>query len=67
MDMLEGILNRRSIRQYTDQPVDDETVHTLLRCAMAGPSCVNARDWSFIVVRRPETLAKMANANGRPA
>lgn len=34
---------------------------------MSGPSCVNARDWSFLVVRNPQTLEKMAQANGRPA
>ena len=34
---------------------------------MSGPSCVNARDWSFVVVRKPEMLNKMAAANGMPA
>ena len=34
---------------------------------MSGPSCVNARDWSFIVVTDSEMLNKMADANGRPA
>ena len=34
---------------------------------MSGPSCVNARDWSFVVVAAPEKLAQMADANGRPA
>ena len=34
---------------------------------MSGPSCVNARDWSFVVVTDPEKLAQMADANGRPA
>lgn len=34
---------------------------------MSGPSCVNARDWSFLVVTDPERLQKMADANGAPA
>ncbi len=44
-----------------------ETLHQLLEAAMSGPSCVNARDWSFVVVTDPEKLAQMADANGRPA
>lgn len=34
---------------------------------MSGPSCVNSRDWSFIVVQNRETLRKMATGNGKPA
>ncbi len=67
MDAIEAILTRTSIRKFTDQPVPDETIHTILRAGMSGPSCVNARDWSFIVVRDRGTLNKMADANGRPA
>ena len=67
MDAIEAILTRTSIRKFTDQPVSDETIHTILRAGMSGPSCVNARDWSFIVVKDRNTLNKMADANGRPA
>lgn len=67
MEALEAIFTRRSIRSFTDEPVTDETMQLLLKAAMSGPSCVNARDWSFIVVREPDTLNKMADANGRPA
>ncbi len=67
MNTIENILNRRSIRKYKDTKIDAETMHTLLTCAMAGPSCVNARDWSFLVVDDKELLQKLADCNGRPA
>lgn len=67
MEALEAIFTRRSIRSYTDEPITDETMQLLLKAAMSGPSCVNARDWSFIIVRSREMLNKMADANGRPA
>ncbi|MCD7867105.1 MAG: nitroreductase family protein [Clostridiales bacterium] len=67
MTTIENILNRRSIRRYTDTKIDTDTMHTLLTCAMAGPSCVNARDWSFIVVDNKDLLRKLADCNGRPA
>ncbi|MBQ1533747.1 MAG: nitroreductase family protein [Erysipelotrichaceae bacterium] len=67
MDSLENILNRTSIRKYTDRQIADEDLHRILEAGMAGPSCVNSRDWSFLVVRDRETLNKVAEANGRPA
>lgn len=67
LDALENIMTRRSVRYYTDQPISDEALETILKAGMAGPSCTNARDWSFIVTRDPEILNKIANANGRTA
>ena len=67
MNTLDAILTRRSCREFTDKPIKSETLHQLLEAAMSGPSCVNARDWSFVVVTDPEKLAQMADANGRAA
>lgn len=67
MNTLDAILTRRSTRQFTDQPISQETLHQILEAAMSGPCCVNARDWSFLVVTDRETLLQMAEANGRPA
>ena len=39
----------------------------ILDAAMSGPCCVNARDWSFVVVTEKAKLQKMAEANGEPA
>lgn len=67
MNTLDAILTRRSCRKFTTQPIENEKLHQLLEAAMSGPSCVNAQDWSFVVVTDPEKLAQMADANGRPA
>ena len=67
MNTLDAILTRRSCREFTDRPIKSETLHQLLEAAMSGPSCVNARDWAFVVVTDPEKLALMADANDRPA
>ncbi|MCD8376570.1 MAG: nitroreductase family protein, partial [Oscillospiraceae bacterium] len=67
MDMIEQILSRRSVRAFQDRTLDEETVRTLLKAGMSGPSAVNARDWSFLVVTNRDTLNRMADANGRPA
>ena len=67
MDTLEAIMTRKSVRNFTDQAISDEALDTILKAGMSGPSCVNARDWSFVVTRDAELLKKMADANGRPA
>ncbi|MCD7809499.1 MAG: nitroreductase family protein [Erysipelotrichaceae bacterium] len=67
MNTLETIKNRKSVRKYTDQPITDEQLHEILLAGMTAPSCTNAKDWSFIVVRDKDMLSKMADCNGKPA
>ena len=56
VSMDDPVLSRRSIRKYTDQPVDDATVERLLRAAMAAPSAGNQQPWQFVVLRDRATL-----------
>ena len=67
MDAINAIFTRRSTRQFIDRPIEPEKLYQILEAAMSGPSCVNARDWSFVVVTEKDTLEKMAEANGEPA
>jgi len=48
---MEAILNRRSIRSYTDKPVPDALITELLKAAMAAPSANNEQPWHFVVIR----------------
>lgn len=67
MDALEAIYSRKSVRKYTGRRISDQDLNAILLAGMSGPSCVNARDWSFLVVRDKEILSRMAQANGNPA
>jgi nitroreductase len=51
MDALEAIYTRRSIRSYTDEPVSDEDLTTILEAGMNAPSANNAQPWHFIIVK----------------
>jgi nitroreductase len=51
MDVFEAIKNRRSIRQYKSDPVDDKTINKVLEAAHWAPSWGNLQCWRFIVVR----------------
>mgnify|MGYP003177732576 CR=1 FL=1 len=61
MDAINAIFTRRSTREFTEQPIESEKLHQILDAAMSGPCCVNARDWSFVVVTEKEKLWQMAN------
>lgn len=50
------ILSRRSIRQYTSQPVSDELIKEILKAAMAAPSAGNEQPWHFIVIKERAIL-----------
>ena len=56
----------RSVRDFTAQPIEEEKLHRILEAGMSGPCCVNARDWSFIVVT-DRSCPKWQKANGRTA
>ena len=50
------------IRRYTERPVSEEAVTTLLRYAVRAPSAGNLQPWEFIVVRDPAVRADLAKA-----
>lgn len=54
--VMENILTRTSIRQFTSQPVAKDTLDLLVKAGMAAPSAVNAQPWAFIVITEREVL-----------
>ncbi|MDI7278042.1 MAG: nitroreductase family protein [Anaerolineae bacterium] len=60
---LQTILARRSIRQYTAQPIAPQEIRRLLEAAMAAPSASNRQPWHFVVVTERSTLDRLAEAH----
>jgi nitroreductase len=52
----------RTIRRFTDRPVDDATLARCLRAATWAPSGANAQEWRFVVLRSPELRVVVARA-----
>jgi nitroreductase len=50
LETLEAIKTRRSIRKFTNQPIQPETITVLLKAAMQAPSAMNEQPWQFIVI-----------------
>lgn len=62
MQVREAIFNRRSVRQYADEPIGEATIRRLIAAAIQAPSAVNAQPWRFTVVRDPEVLGRISSA-----
>lgn len=62
-DVLQLITRRRSIRQFTGDPVPREKITAALQAAMAAPSARNLQPWNFVVVTDKETRAAIAKAH----
>jgi len=61
--VLRTILNRRSIRRYTDEPVTREQIDTMLDAAMAAPSGNGVRPWVIVVVQDPEQRRRLSQVH----
>jgi nitroreductase len=61
-ERLRIIFSRRSIREYTGQPVSEADITSLLQAGMAAPSAANRKPWHLVVVTDRQTLGAIAAA-----
>jgi nitroreductase len=61
-DVWEVLSTARSIRRFTDEPVDAEAIRRCLEAAVWAPSGGNAQHWRFIVLDSPEMRAVVQEA-----
>lgn len=59
-DTIATLQNRVSVRSFTDRPVTDETVETILRAAFRAPTSSNIQAYSVVVVRDPAILKPLS-------
>jgi nitroreductase len=65
MDTLHTILERRSVRQYSPQPIPPADLRHILEAGRQAPSAGNRQPWHFIVVSDPEQKRRVAEACNR--
>jgi nitroreductase len=58
------IQDRRSIRQYTEDPVSEEHLEMILEAARQAPSGENAQPWRFIIVKDEATRKQLGAVAG---
>lgn len=62
MHLTEILLNRRSVRRYTDEPIPEETLREILTAGLLAPTSRNLKPCSFTVVRDRKTLEALSCA-----
>jgi nitroreductase len=66
MDVLSAIQGRRSIRKYSNKPVEEEKLLKVLEAARLSPSAKNQQNWKFTVVQDGEIRERLTEAIGQP-
>ena len=61
--MIQDILNRRSIRRFSPEPLSQEQMEDLLRAAMQAPSAKNERPWEFLIVTNPDMRLQLSKTD----
>ena len=60
LDVFDAIRTRRSIRRFSDKPLEEEKLRSLLEAAAQAPSWANLQCWRFVVVRDCGTKEKIS-------
>jgi len=52
--IIEEIVNRRSVREYNEKPVEKNILARILEAGRLAPSARNQQDWRIIIVSDPQ-------------
>ncbi|GAB2453304.1 nitroreductase family protein [Nocardioides hungaricus] len=66
MDLYDAMRTTPAVREFTDDPLPDQTLHRILDHARFAPSGGNRQGSHLVVVRDPSTRARLAEL-GEPA
>jgi nitroreductase len=61
VELHEAIAGRRSVREYTAEAVDRETIHRLIDAAVRAPNAMNQQPWTFTVVQDQGLLDRISH------
>lgn len=62
MNFLELVKIRQSVREYSNIPIEKETIDRCLEAARLSPSACNSQPWSFMIIDTPELRDKIARS-----
>ena len=60
MSLHDLLVERRSIRRYTDEKIDPDHVKLILEAGVLAPTSKSSRAWQFIVVEDREMLERLS-------
>jgi len=60
-EMLDWLQSRRSVRRFTERPIERAVLERLLLAATSAPSSTNRQPWRFAVVTDPNVKRRIAS------
>lgn len=54
MNVIEEIVNRRSVRAYNEKPIAEDSLARILEAGRLAPTARNGQDWRILIVSNPE-------------
>lgn len=60
MELLDMLLQRRSVRKYTGEKIPENKLEMILQAGLLSPSGRSRQPWEFVVVQEKETLIKLS-------
>lgn len=61
MNILEEIVNRRSVRKYSSKPIETEKIERILVAARLAPTARNQQDWKLVLVKNTDIKDKLVD------
>ncbi len=62
MSVIDVIRKRKSVRAYSDKPLEEDKLTAVLEAARLAPSAGNRQEWRFVIVRDAEKRKKLVDA-----
>lgn len=60
MDTADSIASRRSVREFSDEPVSEEDVRAVLEAGRWAPSGLNNQPWRFMKITDPDLKSRLS-------
>ena len=61
-EVIRQLFARKSVRKFTDQPIEESIVQTILKAATMAPTTGNHRLYTIIRVNDPALLDRLADS-----
>lgn len=61
MNVIQAIQKRRSIRKYTNKPLDYESLIMIMEAGFRAPSTGDVKDYRFILITNPDRIKEIGN------
>jgi len=61
IEIMDAIYKRRSVRSYSPQRLDAQTIRTLLEAAVWAPTAVHEEPWAFVIVQELAVLKRLSD------